>query len=101
MSGPSDRKAVSRPTGEARDDRVGGISEFVLPGRADLREHRDVTHFPFVGGFCPKSRALGFGVLIWEIQGRQRTGFGKAIQADVTILEAGGRPDVRLPFFQS
>ena len=52
-----------------------------------------MTYFPFVGGFRPKSRELRFGVLIREIQGRQRTGFGKAVETDITILEAGGRSD--------
>ena len=58
-----------------------------------------LTYFPFVGGFCPKGREFRLGVLIWEIQGRQRTGFGKTVETDITILEAGGRSDAQVALF--
>ncbi len=55
--------------------------------------------FQFIGGFCPESGALGLSVLIGEFQGRQRTGFGKAIETDVTILETGCGTDRQVPLF--
>src|SRR4029077_929 len=52
--------------------------------------------FPFIGGSCSKSTALGLGVLIGILQRRQRTGFCKRIEPDITELEACSRPDCQV-----
>src|SRR5215467_7106511 len=57
-----------------------------------------MADFPFVGGFCPESGTLRLGVLIRECQGCQRSAFGKTVETDVAILEAGCGPDRQVPF---
>src|SRR5262249_31978617 len=96
--GTVNREAVSGATGEARNNRVLGRAELVLPASADLRYSGNVAYLPFIGGFCPESGALRLGILTRERQGCQRTGFGKAVESDVIILEAGCWADRQVPF---
>src|SRR5208282_2761550 len=90
-----DRKTVAGAIREAGNDRVGLIAEFVLPGKAEFRSYDHVTHFPIVGRFHPKCRALGFGVLTGEFQWRKRAAFGKATKADVAILKIRRRTNAQ------
>jgi len=52
------RKVCARAARETGNDLVRHRSVFVLPGRAELRYERDITHFPLIRGFCAKSRGL-------------------------------------------
>src|ERR1700755_3383763 len=66
-----DRKAIARPVGETCGHRIGGVSEFMLPSRTDLRQYGNVTDFPFVDDFGAESSALRLGVLVRKLQWRQ------------------------------
>src|ERR1700757_41539 len=69
------------------------------PTHADLGYQGYAPYFPIVGGFRPENRALGFVALIPEFQRRERTGFGKPIDANIAKFEGGSGTDAEVAPF--